>query len=123
MSWHQQARRPMRFVLSRTIVTMIGALTLIILGEASRATAQQAPPDLRMLLNLDLFSAPPQAAGGGQPTAPSMLDQIRTLNSMGYLAGSDAVPETEPDGTEASPPGDPEYPPNQPSDAGGGSPE
>jgi len=69
--------------------------TMTVCGEAGRALAQsaphEAPPDLRMLMNLDLFeprhngakSAPAPAAS---PSDDSMLDQIRTLNQMGYLA-------------------------------------
>jgi hypothetical protein len=48
------------------------------------------PPDLRMLLNLDLFRPQlqldkPRQEDPGPDT--SMLDQIRTLNALGYLDG------------------------------------
>jgi hypothetical protein len=71
-----------------------------------------------MLLNLDLFSAPPPSTTGDQPAATSMLDQIRTLNSMGYLAGSDAGPGGAP-GADEQPGGVTQTPPSQPSDTGG----
>jgi hypothetical protein len=68
----------------------VGALMLlaaIAVGSGSRrASAQDAPPDLRMLMNLDLFEARPnQGANGAAPGDDSMLDQIRTLDAMGYL--------------------------------------
>ncbi len=53
--------------------------------------AQDKPPDLQMLLNLDLFGAhppsgAPNSSGGDAPT--SMLDQIRALDAMGYLGAA-----------------------------------
>ncbi len=47
-----------------------------------------------MLMNLDLFeprdnSAQGEPAAGGSPTEDSMLDQIRTLDAMGYLGNHD----------------------------------
>ena len=110
---------------------MLGVVTFTVLASARYAAAQQSPPDLRMLLNLDLFSAPPPSASGDQPSAPSMLDQIRTLNSMGYLAGADSSPgaepgtagpgtsDTQPAGAYDTPPD--QTPPDQPADTGGGS--
>jgi len=50
-----------------------------------------APPDLRMLLNLDLFRPHSSDAGNdaaGQGSNNSMLDQIRALKAMGYLRGN-----------------------------------
>lgn len=49
------------------------------------AGAQEQPPDLQMLLNLDLFSS--QGAADSEAPAPggSMLDQIQALRQMGYL--------------------------------------
>lgn len=51
-----------------------------------------APPDLRMLLNLDLFRphAGDANGGGGSGAASngSMVDQIRALKAMGYLGGN-----------------------------------
>ncbi|MHB8384734.1 MAG: hypothetical protein ACYDC3_20645 [Candidatus Binataceae bacterium] len=75
---------------------------MLIASSAAPAWAQNdPPPDLHMLLNLDLFKPNPSAAaqnkgGGGDG---SMLDQIQTLNALGYLghggpapANSDAPP-------------------------------
>lgn len=81
---------------SRVILTMALAMTISLLGSVSAAEAQQPPPDLNMLLNLDLFGAPasepnPDAAS---PDA-SMLDQIRTLDAMGYLSDGGTVPDPE----------------------------
>ncbi len=60
--------------------------------ERGRASAQGAAPDLRMLMNLDLFEPRANTAEGAPASAPpdaatddSMLDQIRTLETMGYL--------------------------------------
>jgi len=58
-------------------------------SETPRASAQDAPPDLRMLMNLDLFepraSQGANGAAAASPADDSMLDQIRTLDAMGYL--------------------------------------
>jgi len=70
-------------------------------GIGSRAAAQDEPPDLRMLLNLDLFDRsqePPMAANSQTSAAPSMLEQIRALRAMGYLgdARQTAATATDP---------------------------
>jgi hypothetical protein len=69
-------------------IVLIG--TTVVCGETQRTSAQEPPPDLRMLMNLDLFEPRhdnPQGAqaSGTSPTDDSMLDQIRTLDKMGYL--------------------------------------
>ena len=69
-------------------IVLIG--TTIVCGETRRTSAQEPPPDLRMLMNLDLFEPrhnnPQDASAPGTSTADdSMLDQIRTLDAMGYL--------------------------------------
>jgi hypothetical protein len=56
-----------------------------------------------MLLNLDLFTA--QNDGPGEPTSAgddSMLNQLRTLRSMGYLSADGPLPDV--DGDSDSPP-------------------
>ncbi|MGA8644304.1 MAG: hypothetical protein WB650_20545 [Candidatus Binatus sp.] len=72
--------------------------TMVVCGEARRASAQdathEAPPDLRMLMNLDLFeprhnNAQGAPAAAASPSDDSMLDQIRTLDAMGYLGNHD----------------------------------
>jgi hypothetical protein len=69
-------------------------VTALVFPGVGAATAQESPPNLRMLLNLDLFAAHrgnsngPEAPGnnGATPgTNDSMVDQIRTLNALGYL--------------------------------------
>jgi hypothetical protein len=77
-------------------IVLIG--TTVVCGETRRTLAQnatnEAPPDLRMLMNLDLFEprhnnaqvAPAPAASSGDD---SLLDQIRTLDAMGYLGNHD----------------------------------
>jgi hypothetical protein len=69
-------------------IVLIGAM--VVGGETGRVSAQDAPPDLRMLMNLDLFESRHNSAQGAPapaaaPTDDSMLDQIRTLDAMGYL--------------------------------------
>jgi hypothetical protein len=62
---------------------------MVVCGETRRTSAQEPPPDLHMLMNLDLFeprhSNPQGAATATSPDDDSMLDQIRTLDAMGYL--------------------------------------
>ena|SRR5215469_5301183 len=81
-------------------VVLIGATVLC--SGVVRASAQDAPPDLRMLMNLDLFeprhnTAQVAPSAGSSPADDSMLDQIRTLDAMGYLGDHGA------DGTGAAP--------------------
>ena len=72
----------------------VAAIVLIgvtaVCGEASLASTQDSPPDLRMLMNLDLFEprqnrAKAAASPAASASDDSMLDQIRTLDAMGYL--------------------------------------
>jgi len=69
-------------------IVLIG--TTVVCGETRRTSAQEPPPDLRMLMNLDLFEPRHNDSQGApasprSPTDDSMLDQIRTLDAMGYL--------------------------------------
>jgi hypothetical protein len=50
-----------------------------------------------MLLNLDLFTAPPDGEGSGQGTTgdDSMLEQLRVLRSMGYLSPDGPLPDDD----------------------------
>ncbi|HKV55616.1 MAG TPA: hypothetical protein VJN94_13355 [Candidatus Binataceae bacterium] len=55
-----------------------------------RAQAQQQQPNLHMLLNLDLFAQPndtenSNSEGDAGSSGDSMLEQIRTLQALGYL--------------------------------------
>src|ERR1700722_303946 len=86
-------------------IVLIG--TTVVCGETQRTSAQEPPPDLRMLMNLDLFEPrhnDPQSAPASptSPTDDSMLDQIRTLDAMGYL-GNPA--DADPDASDLPAPG------------------
>ena len=106
-------------------IMLIAAMVLCSEGETRRALAQDAPPDLRMLMNLELFeprhndarSAPSPDAPPSAPTDDSLLDQIRALDSMGYLGNhegggngapapraAEEAPESEPPESADSPP-------------------
>ncbi len=63
-----------------------------------RAQAQDQPPDLQMLLDLDLFSS--SGADNSQTPAPggSMLDQIQALRQMGYLGANPESGQNPPSG-------------------------
>lgn len=70
------------------IALAIAALTMGPGGAGAQERQPPASPDLRMLLNLDLFRPHPSDAANGASDTPSngsMLDQIRTLKAMGYL--------------------------------------
>jgi len=76
--------------LRRKVAAIVLIGTMVVCGDKRRAWAQDAPPDLRMLMNLDLFeprhnNANSAAGPAASPSDDSMLDQIRTLNQMGYL--------------------------------------
>jgi hypothetical protein len=99
MSWGPGAARIMKR-LRKVAATMLVAVMLVVF-ENGRTSAQEAPPDLRMLMNLDLFEPRHNDAQGAPASASagdgSMLDQIRTLDAMGYLgnhddAGADDLP-------------------------------
>jgi hypothetical protein len=84
--------------LRRKVAAIVLIGTMVVCGETRRALAQnaahEAPPDLRMLMNLDLFEPRHNNAQGAEapaasPTDDSMLDQIRTLDAMGYLGNHD----------------------------------
>lgn len=85
-------------------------LLALLISSAAPARAQnEPPPDLNMLLNLDLFKPNPNAAAqnGGDG---SMLEQIQTLSTLGYLGpngsapNSYAPPAPPPQNIEPSPP-------------------
>ena len=75
--------------LRRKVAALVLIGTTFVCGETRRALAQDSPPDLRMLMDLDLFEPRNNGAGaaasGAAPGDDSMLDQIRTLDAMGYL--------------------------------------
>lgn len=95
----------MRTGRSLTVIALAAA-ALVTGSTRTRAQEQpsQTPPDLRMLLNLDLFRPHPSDAGKnapGQPSNDSMLDQIRALKAMGYLRGNRDNPENSDDTASA----------------------
>jgi hypothetical protein len=61
-----------------------------------------------MLLNLDLFRSQPQqgeAGGENANSSDSMLDQLRTLNALGFFGNdSNYMNHTAGDGSEENPP-------------------
>lgn len=75
------------------------------LAMVAQATAGEPSPDINMLLNLDLFGATPSSSSDDTTTSESLLDQIRTLNAMGYLGdgattfGSETLPAQQNDST------------------------
>jgi hypothetical protein len=95
-------------------IVLIG--TMVVCGETGRTSAQDAPPDLRMLMNMELFEprhndAKNAAAPATSPTDDTMLDQIRALDAMGYLGnhkgvgGSEApAPRAAVEAPESAPP-------------------
>ena len=70
-------------------------VTVMLVGtETGRTPAQDSAPDLKMLMNLDLFEprhndAKYAAEPAASPNDDSMLEQIRTLDQMGYLGNHD----------------------------------
>ena len=122
--------------LRRKVAAIVLMATMIVCGETRRALAQnatnEAPPDLRMLMNLDLFvprrnDAKYAAAPSASPSDDSMLDQIRALNQMGYLGNPEdsgngasapraAAGNAPPGAEDVAPPAPPEpMPASQPS--------
>lgn len=94
----------------RSLAVIALAAAALVVGSNKAGAQEQpspTPPDLRMLLNLDLFKPQPSDAGNGAPeqrSNASMLDQIRALKAMGYLrANPQANPQTNPDDGVSAP--------------------
>jgi hypothetical protein len=97
----------------RSLAVIAFAAAALVVGSNKAGAQEQppTPPDLRMLLNLDLFKPQPSDPGNGAPeqrSNASMLDQIRALKAMGYLqanpqANPQTNPETNSDDTASSP--------------------
>lgn len=83
----------------------------IALFEVGPALAQEPPPSPAMLLNLDLFRPKPPDAQSPDSGDESLLDQIRTLNSMGLLSGNSGTPTGYPMPGEPPAPQPPPPPP------------
>jgi hypothetical protein len=79
----------------RKMAAIMLSATMLIVFEARQASEQDTPPDLRMLMNLDLFESRPSniksPPAGAAALGDSMLDQIRALDAMGYLGKHPSV--------------------------------
>jgi hypothetical protein len=89
-------------------LAVIALAAAALVTRSTRTGAQEqpspAPPDLRMLLNLDLFTPHSSDTGNdaaGQLSNDSMLDQIRALKAMGYLRGKQDNSKNSPDSDAA----------------------
>jgi hypothetical protein len=89
----------------RNLITtiLLTATILLISSRVSQAQDQTPPP--RMLLNLDLFTAPPDSKKPGQAADgnESTLQQLRTLRSMGYLSADGPLPDDDANDPVATP--------------------
>src|SRR6266852_2925867 len=103
MNYLQWLSKTMRSGLSLIAATVFCAAFILI--GVRQARAQDAdPPDIRMLLNLDLFSQPQTAAGPqGTESNDSTLDQIRTLYALGYLGNVAKVGARNTDSVSVTP--------------------
>jgi hypothetical protein len=126
MSWRPGILKTMKR-LRKLAATMLVAAMLVGIERGS-TLAQDAPPDLGMLMNLDLFEPRHKVAEGAtappaSPSDDSMLEQIRTLDAMGYLGNHDdadandlPAPALSEGAEEAAPPTAPaQIPSSQPS--------
>ena len=113
----------------KVAATMLVAAMLVAIDKGN-TSAHDAPPDLRMLMNLDLFEPRHNVAEGATAPPPaddSMLDQIRTLDAMGYLGNHDdadandlpaprLLQDADPGAEDVAPPkAHPQIPSSQPS--------
>ena len=87
--------------LGRSLTTAILLAATIILLSSRMSEAQDQAPSPRMLLNLDLFTAPPSSDRSGSGNE-STLAQLRALRSMGYLSNDGPLPTDDDSG---EPPG------------------
>jgi len=80
---------------------LLAALTFTGLRQVR---AQEQPPNLQMLLNLDLFSSSGtgDSGYGNSGAGGSMLDQIQALRQMGYLQSNRGEPFPPPSGSPPS---------------------
>jgi len=79
----------------RNVITLMLLATALVFPAVGGAAAQEPPPNLRMLLNLDLFTSQPHESKGtpAPGNGDSMVDQIRALNAMGYLRSNQNNPD------------------------------
>jgi len=86
--------------------TMLLAATITFVGGRASEAQDQTPPP-RMLLNLDLFAPQNDDRAPGPPRSgsDSMLQQLRTLRSMGYLSNDGPLPDVDDDSDAPGEPG------------------
>ena len=79
----------------RNLITTILFAATILLISSRAARAQDQTPSPRMLLNLDLFTAPSNSKkpGPAADDSDSTLQQLRALRAMGYLNDDGPLPE------------------------------
>jgi hypothetical protein len=70
----------------RKVTTIALAVSIVAVGVKSVLAQPGSQPDVRMLLNLDLFTPQPNARAGGDDD--STLHQIQALRAIGCLSGA-----------------------------------
>jgi hypothetical protein len=70
----------------RKVTTIALAISMVSLGATSVLAQPGSQPEVRMLLNLDLFTPQTNAPASGD--ADSTLHEIQALRAMGYLNGA-----------------------------------
>lgn len=70
----------------RKLTTVALAISIVSLGAQSVPAQPGSQPEVRMLLNLDLFTPQANAPTGGDDD--STLHEIQVLRAMGYLNGA-----------------------------------
>jgi hypothetical protein len=70
----------------RKLTTIALAVSIVSLGATSARAQPGSQPQVRMLLNLDLFTPQTNAPASGDDD--STLHEIQALRAMGYLNGA-----------------------------------
>ena len=70
----------------RKLATIALAVSIVYLAAKSVPAQPGSQPEVRMLLNLDLFT--PQTNGPANGDDDSTLHEIQALRAMGYLSGA-----------------------------------
>ena len=92
----------------RELTTIALAVSLVPLVAASVLAQPGSQPQVRMLLNLDLFTPQPKAPAGGDDD--STLHQIQALRAMGYPSSARSASQIPPVSTTNSGPSETEPP-------------
>ena len=85
----------------RKVTTIALAVCVTSLGVKSVLAQTGGQPEVRMLLNLDLFTPQPNAPASGDDD--STLHQIQALRAMGYLNGARKGSPNPPPSTNSGP--------------------